>query len=284
VRTWPALLFVGPAFRRADDDTIDLVNAALTDYDVAALDEPTPDSLRAFFHDHIERDRALTALPSAFPDLDITAVDLPDEDWAARSQANLKSIQVGDLVVSPPWDMDQAGLKPGTTTVLIQPSMGFGTGHHATTRLCLAALQRANVRGRSVIDVGTGSGVLAIAASLLGAAPVTGLDDDPDAIQSAQENLSLNPQARVDLRIGDLRTAVLGIFNVVVANLTGTLLIQASPRLQTLIAPHGRLIVSGLLDQEAADVIAAFDNLAVLDRTQEDEWVCLVFGSPGWLE
>ena len=157
--------------------------------------------------------------------------------------------------------------------------MGFGTGHHATTRLCLAALQRANVRGRSVIDVGTGSGVLAIAASLLGAAPVIGLDDDPDAIQSAQENLDLNPLARVDLRIGDLRATALGIADVVVANLTGTLLSQAAPQLQTLIAPHGRLIVSGLLDQEEAGVVAAFGELAVLDRTQEDEWVCLVLGS-----
>jgi ribosomal protein L11 methyltransferase len=150
--------------------------------------------------------------------------------------------------------------------------------------LCLAALQQANVRRRSVIDVGTGSGVLAIAASLLGAAPVIALDDDPDAIQSARENLDLNPQARVDLRISDLRTAVLGVANVVVANLTGTLLRQAAPQLRPLIAPNGRLIVSGLLDQEEADVTLAFGELALLDRTQEDEWVCLVFGSRGLLE
>jgi ribosomal protein L11 methyltransferase len=264
---------VGPGFSRAD-----LFQAALTDFNVAALDEPSPDSLRAFFHDAAERGRAVAALQPDFPDLTLTAIDVPDEDWAARSQASLTSIQVGDLIVSPPWDANAARLTPGSTSVIIQPSMGFGTGHHATTRLCLAALQRANVRDRSVIDVGTGSGVLAIAASLLGASPVTGLDDDPDAIQSAHENLELNPQARVDLRLSDLRTTAPGVAAVVVANLTGTLLMLAAPQLQSIVAPSGRLIVSGLLDHEAAGVIAAFPDLAVLDRTQEEEWVCLVLG------
>jgi ribosomal protein L11 methyltransferase len=280
VRTWPAIVFVGPGFSRADDVTTELLNAALTDFDVAALDEPSADSLRAFFHDAAERDHAVAALQPDFPHLTLTAVDVPDEDWAARSQANLTSIQVGDIVVSPPWDVDAARLKPGTTSVVILPSMGFGTGHHATTRLCLAALQKANVRDRSVIDVGTGSGVLAIAASLLGASPVIALDDDPDAIQSAHQNLDLNPQARVELRLTDLRSAAPGVAAVVVANLTGTLLMQAAPQLRSIVAPRGRLIMSGLLDPEAAAVIAAFPELAVLDRTQEEEWVCLVLGSP----
>jgi ribosomal protein L11 methyltransferase len=140
----------------------------------------------------------------------------------------------------------------------------------------MAALQRANVRGRSAIDVGTGSGVLAIAASLLGASPVIAVDDDVDAIQSAGENLELNPGATVDLRVGDLRFSVLGVADVVLANLTGTLLVQAASQLDALVAPRGRLILSGLMDHEEAAVIAAFSDLTVLDRTQEDEWMCLV--------
>jgi ribosomal protein L11 methyltransferase len=294
VRSWPALLCVGldssqghlPPEGEGGAGITDLLHAALTDFIVAAIDEPSPDALRAYFQDPAERDRALALLRPAFPDVQFAAVDVPDEDWAARSQASLTAITVGGIIIAPPWDADRAlrarAEDPGAyeavneTTVVIQPSMGFGTGHHATTRLCLAALQRARVRGRSVIDVGTGSGVLAIAASLLGAMPVIALDDDPDAIQSARENLELNPQARVDLRTGDLRTAVPGVANVVLANLTGTLLIQAATQLRQLVAPNGRLIVSGLLDHEETAVSTAFAELPVMDRSQEDEWICLV--------
>lgn len=280
MRSWPALVITGIAVDDTDSPTSALVYAALSDYPVAAMDEPSSDSLRAFFHDTADRDRALTALPPQFPAITFTATDVEDEDWAARSQADLTAVHVDRIVVSPPWDVDTAHATPDATLVVIQPSMGFGTGHHATTRLCLAALQRANVRGRSVIDVGTGSGVLAIAASLLGASPVIGVDDDPDAIRSASENLALNPAARVDLRVGDLRSSTLGVADVVLANLTGTLLVQAAGVLDALIAPHGRLILSGLMDHEEASVLAAFPGLSVLHRSQEDEWVCLQLTRP----
>jgi len=278
VRTWPALVFeVGPGVSRGGDVTDgDLLQAALVEYSVTAIDEPSQTSMRAFFNDAAERDRALPTLRSSFPHLQISAVDVPDEDWASRSQADLTAVHVGNIVVAPPWDIGTAPPKPGTARIVIQPSMGFGTGHHATTRLCLAALQRARVAGRSVVDVGTGSGVLAIAASLLGASPVIAVDNDSDAIQSARENLALNPRAEVDLRVGDLRSAVLGVSDIVLANLTGTLLQQAASHLAALLSPRGQLIVSGLLAHEEPGVTAAFPSLAVLDRTQEDEWVCLV--------
>jgi ribosomal protein L11 methyltransferase len=277
VRTWPALLVAGPRLAAADNPTSDLLYAALTDYAVAAIDEPAPDALRAFFHEAHERDQALASLTRDFPTLTITTVDVEDEDWAARSQAHLTPVRIGNLIVTPPWSADAVRATPDVTTVVILPSMGFGTGHHATTRLCLAALQHANIAGRSVIDAGTGSGVLAIAASLLGASPVIAIDDDADAIQSARENLDLNPAARVDLRVADLRTSLLDAAEIVVANLTGTLLVQAAPLLTTLVAPAGRLIVSGLMEDEEAGVVAAFADLRVLDRNQEDEWCCLVF-------
>jgi ribosomal protein L11 methyltransferase len=131
-----------------------------------------------------------------------------------------------------------------------------------------------------VVDVGTGSGVLAIAASLLGATSVTGFDDDPDAITAAQENLDLNPEARVTLAVGDLRSVDLPASDVVVANLTGGLLQAAALSIRHLAADDGRLVLSGLMASEEPDVMAAFADWSLERRSQEEEWLCLTLRRP----
>ena len=244
-----------------------LLQAALTDYTIAAIDETRTDSWRVFFHTSRERDRARDALAENFPDGNVRSVEVPDEDWAARSQAGLRAVHIGSIVVAPPWDVP--------ATVVIRPSTGFGTGHHATTRLCLTALQQVDLRGVSVVDVGTGSGVLAIAASRLGARAVTGIDDDPDAIRAASENLALNPGAHVTLVTGDVRSVDLGSADVVVANLTGGLLAATAARLLRLTAPAGRLILSGFMTAEAHEVLSAFPDLTVEHRGEDDQWLCV---------
>jgi ribosomal protein L11 methyltransferase len=158
--------------------------------------------------------------------------------------------------------------------------MGFGTGHHATTRLCIDALQRMKVAGRTVLDVGTGSGVLAIAASFLGASRSVGIDDDADAITAARENLELNPEAEATLLVADLRAADVGSADIVIANLTGGLLIAAAPALQEFVARDGSLVLSGLMAVEEQDVLAAFPTWTVEDRSEEDEWICIVLRNP----
>jgi ribosomal protein L11 methyltransferase len=163
--------------------------------------------------------------------------------------------------------------------IVIEPSMGFGTGHHATTRLCLAHLQEIDVAGRTAVDVGTGSGVLAIAASRLGAARVLAIDDDEDAIQSARENLELNPGVDITLGVLDLRRAGVRPFHVVLANLTGALLVSAARALLALATPGGTLILSGFMESEEPVVVAAFEACEVERRSQEDEWVCMTLHS-----
>jgi ribosomal protein L11 methyltransferase len=246
----------------------DLLEATLTDFDVEAIDETNAAGWRVFFRTRSGRDRAQQAIAREFPGLTLNAIDVPDEDWAARSQASLKAVRVGNLIVAPPWD--------APIVVGIRPSMGFGTGHHATTRLCLAALQALEVRERTVIDVGTGSGVLAIAASLLGAVNVRGIDDDEDAIHAAWDNLSLNPAAIVTLLVGDLRTTELEPADIVFGNLTGGLLMASAAAIGALAGkPHGRLILSGFQTAEEQDVVASFAGFVVQRREQEDDWVCV---------
>jgi len=266
-RTWPALdADVGTLA-----DRVELFQAALADYDVTAINEDGR-SWRVFFQTSAERDRAVERLHASFTDIDICPVDVPDENWAARSQAALRSVRVGGIVVSPPWDVPE---RADRTVIVIQPSMGFGTGHHATTRLCLSALQRIDLAGRSVTDVGTGSGVLAIAASLLGAAPVIGFDDDADAVAAARENVARNRGAEVRIDVRDVRTRDRARSDVVLANLTGGLLAAAAAEIQQLTKPGGRLILSGFMASEEAEVLRAFAPLGVEQREEEEEWVCV---------
>ena len=152
------------------------------------------------------------------------------------------------------------------STIVILPSMGFGTGHHATTRLCLRALQAVDVMNRCVLDVGTGSGVLAIAAVRLGAARALGIDNDADAIQAANENLGLNQGVEnVEFRVADVLADDLPAADIVTANLTGAFLVRSATLLRELLRPAGTLIVSGLMEHERDDVMRA---LAGPDRVR----------------
>jgi ribosomal protein L11 methyltransferase len=254
----------------------DLVLALVDDFSPTALEE-RGDVVRIFFPSPERRDAALHdlrtgALAGA---LAVHPVDVDDEDWARRSQANLQPIAVGRITVSP--SLESPVPAPGAIHLVIQPSMGFGTGHHATTRLCLEALQTVDVRGAKVLDVGTGSGILAIAAASLGAAHATGVDNDPDALAAATENLALNPDVRrVEFRLADVSDGGPGPHaRIVLANLTGALLVREAASLKAAVDPDGWLILSGILAEERDAVVEAFRPMALTREARQDEWVCL---------
>jgi ribosomal protein L11 methyltransferase len=305
---YPALSVTG-----ADGE---LVLAVADDHSPSAA-EQSGDSITIFFRDARARDAAHQAIAAAFPRAAIAAREVDDEDWARRSQENLQPITIGLLTVYPSL-RDLGPLRPSPesrawspVSIIIQPSMGFGTGHHATTRLCLLALQREALAGRSVLDIGTGSGILAIAAACLGAARAVGIDHDPDAIHAARGNVALNPDAAgvafevaelADLTAGTTTatvrlkadptgtTDVVSGFSrtratadIVVANLTGALLAREAWRLLAAVSPGGRLIVSGLLAAERDHVMAAFHPAEILWESRENEWVVLTFGAPNVL-
>ncbi|MBZ5557529.1 MAG: 50S ribosomal protein L11 methyltransferase [Acidobacteriia bacterium] len=256
-------------------DSTDLLLVAVDDYSPTAIEE-RDDSVRVFFATTEIRDTACAALATQFI---VEAIDVPDEDWAKRSQEGLTPITVGRITVAPPWSVSSQ--PPATShqppiVITILPSMGFGTGHHATTRLCLDALQAIDLKGAVLLDVGTGSGVLAIAGARLGAARVVAIDVDPDAIQSARENLAMNPDARnVTFEMADLTSAALPKARVVTANLTGALLVKSAPLLLAATEPGGVLILSGLLAHERDEVCRAFTPAAVCRARAEDGWLGL---------
>jgi ribosomal protein L11 methyltransferase len=258
-------------------DAPDLLLAIVDDFGPTALEERGP-SVRIFFATTSDRDSAEQTLAAQF---DVTPIDVDDEDWARRSQENLKAITVGQITVAPPWSTEALSPEPSALRIVILPSMGFGTGHHVTTRLCLAALQTIDLTDRDVLDVGTGSGVLAIAADRLGASRAIGIDFDPDAIHSARENLDLNPEARrVTFETIDLAARALRPADVVTANLTGALLVRSAAALLGAVRSGGVLILSGIQSHERDQVREAFANAEVCWESDEDGWVGIAVKKP----
>jgi ribosomal protein L11 methyltransferase len=252
--------------------SVDTVIVAVDDFAPTAIEE-RGDIVRVFFQSADIRNAAHAAL-ALNPQFHVVPREVSDEDWARRSQENLPTIEVGRLTIVAGTPQSEIRNQPYVIT--IPPSMGFGTGHHATTRLCLAALQDLDLNGVSVLDVGTGSGVLAIAADLLGASRVTAIDYDADAIQAARDNLPINPTAqRVTFDIADLATAALEEADVVTANLTGALLVRAARTILAAVCPGGHLILSGILAGERDDVVHAMAPATIVRERHEDEWVGL---------
>lgn len=290
MRNFPALDL---AFPPGAPELIDVVTGLLDDFGPAAIHETGSDAApewRVFFARPTIRDEAAVTLTQACAarGLTVATVDVPDDDWASRSQASLRAVRVGRVVVAPPWDVP---ISPrDAAVVVIQPSMGFGTGHHETTRLCLALMQTTDCGVGQVLDVGTGSGVLALAAAALGARSAEGIDVDPDAVANAEENLALNPSlaARADIRfrVSDLRSTsasgagelatrneALRGADLVLANLTGALLVAAVPHLLARTGRGGALILSGFQRHEASAVLTAFAVGAdLVARQSEGDW------------
>ena len=261
---------------------LEAIAVAVDDHRPCALDEPAPNHIRVFFETAADRDRALAAVVSAHGDeVRARAIRVSDENWAARSQADLQAIRVGRVVVAPPWCPPPAP-DPADVVVTIRPALGFGSGHHPSTRLALRGLQQVDLTEGHVLDLGTGSGVLAIAAVKLGARRATGIDRNPDALASARESVDANGvAAAVELRRQGVADVEPASASVVVANLTGAALLRLAPILAALVEPGGPVILSGILEQEEAAVARAYTNHGPMEwRAAEDEWIGMAFRIP----
>jgi ribosomal protein L11 methyltransferase len=274
-RTYPALDVTWPSSDWEGLPPSEHLAVALDDLDVVAIHELDTTWLVSFSSAEA-RDRAARILEDRFRGtaLRVSCVEIADEGWAARNQADLRAVRIGNIMVAPPWDVAADTQPEPVLLIRIAPSMGFGTGHHATTRLCLRLLQAIDLKGRSFLDVGTGSGVLAVAACLLGARPVTAIDTDPDAIESARENVRLNGTGDVvRLVTGDFRSTTGIRACTVVANLTGAVVAQGRYQLRSLVEPAGILIVSGFGRDEVDEVLSALAEVGdLVDQREEEGW------------
>ena len=203
-----------------------------------------------------------------------------EADWAEAWKAHFPVLRVGrTLVIRPTWRRHRRS--PDDVVLALDPGMAFGTGLHPTTRLCLARVEsladRGLLDGARVLDVGCGSGILAIAAVKLGAAHALGLDTDPIAVEATSANAARNRLARrIDARQGSLPSRD-GPFDVVLANLIASVLIDLSPLLSEELRPGGVLLASGIFIDREADVRESFSRvgLEVAARSEEGEWVAL---------
>ena len=213
--------------------------------------------------------------------------ELKKENWAESWKIHFKPLEISSrLLVCPSWE--QAPKKDGQIVLTLDPGMSFGTGQHATTKFCLTAIDDITRESRSVLsmlDAGSGSGILAIAAYLFGCRPVRAFDIDPDTIPPARENADANgiPRDGIEFAVSSLDDREDGMqYDIVAANILSSALIAGREKLISLVKPGGHLILAGILDAEYERVRDAFTALGCteLRSTQEKEWRGGVFLVP----
>lgn len=202
------------------------------------------------------------------------------EDWENGWKAYYHAMDIGRrLAVVPSWETYETD----RAVITLDPGMAFGTGTHETTALCLEALDGCIRGGERVLDIGTGSGILAIAALKLGAASAEGVDIDPMCVRTAGENAARNGvQDRLTVLIGDLSDRASGQYDVICANIVANAIRALAPAVPALLAENGVFLASGIIDERRDEVIAAVRaaGLAVREVREKNGWAALVCGHP----
>jgi ribosomal protein L11 methyltransferase len=238
----------------------------------------------AYFNSLPERERVrdelqealhIYSLPSSTV-LEMSVREVADQDWLGEWKKSWQPVEVGKrFIIAPPWS--EIPDAHDRVLIRIEPGMAFGTGTHETTRLCLAAIEK-HFDGGSFLDVGTGTGILAIAAAkLFPDAHIEACDTDGEAIGIAEENAQLNGVPAIVFRVGSIEENGTASANCVCANLTADTIAQILPELVG--ATCGRLILSGILDTQKDTVLSRLQELGVSDTPEvatDGEWVCIV--------
>ena len=244
---------------------------------------PADDRLSGVRRALTEKMAALAARGVDTAPADVSEERIADEDWAESWKQYFHTEKVGTrIVIQPSWEAYDA--KTGEIVLRLDPGAAFGTGTHPTTALCLRAMERILRPEMTVFDVGTGSGVLAIAAAKLGAGKVTAVDYDPMALHVARENIARNEvTSTIALGESDILKAVTGRADLITANIIADIILRLFDELEEHLTAGGTLLASGIIAQRAADVRRGAEShgFAVVEEWEEKGWVAMLIRREG---
>jgi ribosomal protein L11 methyltransferase len=282
---------------------VSIENLAVDTFSLDTLEDAPVKTVKTYFirdaalHDRVAAIAAyLAGLAASYPGFVPQPPEisyLQEEDWANNWKIHFKQSRIGRrLVIKPTWEACAA--QPDDVIIELDPGMAFGTGTHPTSRLCLETLERIFFREApftdadasppsELLDVGTGSGILAIAAAKFGADRVTAIDIDPDAVAVAQQNLELNRVQGVVAVSAMPLGEVAGTFAVVVANILAEELVRMGSELVGKLKRDGFLVLSGILTEKEGIVLEGFARfpLVLVETTREAEWSCITYRRKG---
>ena len=211
-------------------------------------------------------------------DFEVTSIGVDDNDWNENWKKYFHTTEIGEkLAIVPSWESYEN--KDGRTLLHIDPGAAFGTGTHATTSLCLKILENYVSQGINVLDIGCGSGILAIASVLLGAKKAIGVDIDAQSVKTAKENAEINKiEEKCEFIHGDLAEKVSGKYNVICANIVADVIIKLFENVSDFMNEDGVLIISGIIDLRKDDVLSAAKQrgFTVLEEQYKDNWCAYV--------
>lgn len=232
--------------------------------------------IHALYASEQDAEQAMITLLTTHPHLDYTLQPVPDNDWERVCMDNFKPQQFGErLWVCPSWLTPP---DPGAVNLILDPGLAFGTGTHPTTALCLSWLEQAHLNGQTIIDYGCGSGILALAALKLGATHAMAVDIDEQALLATRNNAATNNLAEKTLTVDFPDALASASADIIIANILLTPLITLEQRFHHYLKPNGTLVVSGLLDTQASDLLSAYQTHFKHEATHTKEgWALLVF-------
>jgi ribosomal protein L11 methyltransferase len=274
-------------FRVGLEDEDDLQGFLMVTLNVQGIEERADGMLDVYIaaEDWTEdSQQAVAQFASARKSVELIEVKpLEVKDWNAEWESSIEPVLVTDeVVITPSWKLEQAKELRARHTLVIDPKMSFGTGHHETTRLCMRAIEKIETQDALVIDIGTGSGVLAFYALQRGATHAVAIDTDQWSIDNVKENQALNniSDEQFDLRKGELEQTIGKdeSFDVIIANIHRNVLMAIAEGIASRCQPGAYVILSGLLVYDGEEVRAKYEaeGLTFIEQLQENEWISII--------